>query len=258
MKLLIVGDIVGSPGRAAFRDVVGRLRSAGTVHAVVANAENAAAGSGITADLAEELFKAGADVLTMGDHTWSQKETESLIAREKRLVRPANFAPGCPGRGWTTVQTAQGPLTVMNLVGRVFLAPFDCPFRCVDALLAAIPAGSPIVVDMHAEATSEKVAMGWYLDGRVAVVAGTHTHIQTSDEKLLPKGTAYITDVGMTGPVHSVIGREIEPVLKKFTTGMPSRFEVAKGPATLEGVLVDIDRTTGKPVSITRVRESAR
>jgi len=255
MRVLIVGDIVGSPGRAVFREVVARLRGSGAVHAVVANAENAAAGNGTTGDLADELFKAGADVLTLGDHTWNQKDIETYIAREKRLLRPANFAPACPGRGWVTVPTSQGPLTVINLVGRVFMAPTDCPFRTADALLAAIPGGTPVLVDMHAEATSEKIALGWHLDGRVAAVIGTHTHVQTSDEKLLPKGTAFITDIGMTGPEFSVLGRDVEPVLRKFITGMPARFEVAKGPSVLEGVIIDIDRTTGKAVSIARVRE---
>ena len=257
MRVLVVGDIVGSPGRAVFREVVERLRADGTVHAVVANAENAAAGNGITGDLAEELFQAGADVLTLGDHTWNQKEIESYIAREKRLLRPANFAPACPGRGWATVQTSQGPLTVINLVGRVFMPPVDCPFRTVDALLTAIPGGSSVLVDMHAEATSEKIAMGWHLDGRVSAVLGTHTHVQTSDEKILPNGTAYITDVGMTGPTRSVIGREIDPVLRKFITGMPARLDVAKGHAVLEGAIVDIDRTTLRAVGIVRVREKS-
>ncbi|MFZ4395514.1 MAG: TIGR00282 family metallophosphoesterase [Kiritimatiellia bacterium] len=255
MRVLIVGDIVGSPGRAIFREVVARLRDSGAVHAVVANAENAAAGNGITGDLADELFKAGADVLTLGDHTWNQKDIEAYIAREKRLLRPANFAPVCPGRGWVTVPTSQGPLTVINLVGRVFLPPADCPFRAVDALLSSIPGGTPVLVDLHAEATSEKIAMGWYLDGRVAAVVGTHTHVPTCDEKLLPKGTAYITDIGMTGPMVSVIGREVEPVLRKFTTGMPAKFDVAKGPAALEGVILEIDRITSRAVSIVRVRE---
>ena len=255
MRVLVVGDIVGSPGRAVFREVVARLRASGAVHAVVANAENAAAGNGITGDLADELFKAGADVLTLGDHTWNQKDIETYIAREKRLLRPANFAPSCPGHGWVTVQTSQGPLTVINLMGRVFLPPMDCPFRTVDALLTSIPGGTPVLVDLHAEATSVKIAMGWHLDGRVAAVIGTHTHVQTSDEKLLPKGTAYITDIGMTGPVTSVIGREVEPVLRKFLTGMPSKFDVAKGPAALEGVIIEVDRVTTRAVSIVRVRE---
>ena len=255
MRVLVVGDIVGSPGRAVFREVVARLRATSAVHAVVANAENAAAGNGVTGDLADELFHAGADVLTLGDHTWNQKDIETYIAREKRLLRPANLAPNCPGRGWVTVQTTQGPLTVINLLGRVFLPPADCPFRAVDTLLASIPGGTPVLVDLHAEATSEKIAMGWHLDGRVTAVVGTHTHVQTSDEKLLPKGTAYITDLGMTGPSHSVIGREIEPVLKKFLTGMPSKFDVAKGPAVLEGVIIEIDRVTTRAVGIARVRE---
>lgn len=258
MRVLVVGDIVGSPGRAVFREVVARLRGSGAIHAVVANAENAAAGNGITGELAEELFKAGADVLTMGDHTWNQKDIESYIAREKRLLRPANLAPTCPGRGWVTVATPLGPLTVINLLGRVFLPPADCPFRAADALLAAIPGGTPVLVDLHAEATSEKIAMGLHLDGRVAAVVGTHTHVQTSDEKLLPKGTAYITDLGMTGPVNSVIGREIEPVMRKFLTGMPAKFDVAKGAAVLEGVIIEIDRVTTRAVSITRVREAAK
>lgn len=256
MRVLVVGDIVGSPGRAVFKEVVARLRGSGAVHAVVANAENAAAGNGITGDLADELFKAGADLLTLGDHTWNQKDIETYIAREKRLLRPANFAPSCPGRGWATVQTSQGPLTVINLVGRVFMPPADCPFRTVDALLAAIPGGTPVLVDIHAEATSEKIAMGYHLDGRVAAVIGTHTHVQTSDEKLLPKGTAFLTDLGMTGPALSVLGREIEPVLRKFTTGMPAKFDVAKGSSVLEGAIVEIDRTTSRAVSITRVRET--
>jgi len=255
MRVLLAGDIVGSPGRQAFREIVARLRASGDVHVVVANGENAAAGNGITGDLADELFKAGADVLTLGDHAWNQKDLEPYIAREKRLIRPANFAPACPGRGWTTVQTAQGPLTVINLVGRVFMPPADCPFRTVDALLDAIPKGSPVLVDIHAEATSEKLAMGYHLDGRVTGVVGTHTHVQTSDERLLEKGTAYITDLGMTGPLRSVLGREVDPILKKFITGMPTKFDVARGPSVLEGVIIDIERTTGRAVTITRVRE---
>lgn len=254
MKILFAGDIVGSPGRRIFRTVVKRMRALGEVHVVVANAENAAAGSGITAPLADELFEAGADVLTLGDHVWDQKGTEVLVAQEKRLVRPANLPAGCPGRGWVTVQTALGPLTVISLMGRVFLPPMDNPFTCIDALLTQIPAGGSILVDFHAEATSEKIAMGWHLDGRVTAVLGTHTHVQTSDERLLPKGTAYITDTGMTGPADSVIGREVAPVLKKFLTGMPSRFEVVKGSSVLEGVILDVDRVTGRANSIKRVR----
>jgi len=235
--------------------VVARLRAAGAVHAVVANAENAAAGNGLTASLAEELFGSGADVLTLGDHAWGQKEFEQAIGRDRRLVRPANFAPGCPGQGCTTVQTPLGPLTVINLIGRVFMGPYDCPFRAADLLLKSTPGGVPVVVDFHAEATSEKIAMGRHLDGRVAVLAGTHTHVQTRDARILPGGTAYITDLGMTGPLDGVIGREPDSVLKKFLTGLPARFEVAKGPAVLEGAIVDMDPATLRAASITAVRE---
>lgn len=255
MKILLTGDIVGGPGRRIFRHVVAKLRAAGAIHAVVANAENAAAGNGLTLELAEELFKSGADALTLGDHVWGQKEFEHTIGRDKRIVRPANYPPGCPGQGSATVQTPLGPLSVINLVGRVFMGSSDCPFRTADALLKVLPGGVPVLVDFHAEATSEKIALGLYLDGRAAAVFGTHTHVQTSDARILPHGTAYVTDLGMTGPVNSVIGRETEPVLRKFISGMPSRFEVAKGPAVLEGAIVEIDRATLKATSITLIRE---
>jgi len=259
MKILLVGDIVGGPGRRIFRDVVKRLREENAVHAVVANGENAAAGNGITLALAEELFKAGADAITLGDHVWGQKELESTIASEKRLLRPVNIPAGAPGQGCATVQTAFGPFVVVNLLGRVFMNPMDCPFRAMDAVLKTLPCNVPVIVDFHAEATSEKIAMGYYLDGRVAAVVGTHTHVQTSDAMLLPKGTAYMTDLGMTGPMNSVIGREIAPVLKKFTTGIPAKFEIAGGPSVLEGAILEIDRESGKAVSLTpyRYRESA-
>jgi metallophosphoesterase (TIGR00282 family) len=257
MKVLMVGDIVGSPGRRMFRQTVAKLRADGAVHVVVANAENAAAGNGITRELARELFDAGADVLTMGDHTWGQKDTDQAFAGEKRLVRPANFAPDCPGMGWTVIQSALGPLAILNLVGRVFMPPVDCPFRAADAAFKTLPGGVPVIVDFHAEATSEKIALGLYLDGRVAAVAGSHTHVQTSDACVLPGGTGYITDVGMTGPTGGVIGRESAPVLRKFVTGMPSKFDVSKGLAVLEGVIFEIDGSTLKCLSAVslRVRE---
>jgi metallophosphoesterase (TIGR00282 family) len=259
MKVLMVGDIVGSPGRRMFRQTVAKLRADGAVHVVVANAENAAAGNGITRELARELFDAGADVLTMGDHTWGQKDTDQAFASEKRLVRPANFPPACPGAGWTVVQSPLGPLAVLNLIGRVFMPPppADCPFRSADAALKVIAGGIPVVVDFHAEATSEKIALGLYLDGRVAAVAGSHTHVQTSDACVLPGGTGYITDLGMTGPTGGVIGRESAPVLRKFVTGMPSKFDVSKGLAVLEGVIFEIDGSTLKCLSAVslRVRE---
>ncbi len=254
MKILVVGDIVGSTGRRVFKELVSRLRDENVVQAVVVNGENAAAGNGITLALAAELFKAGADVITLGDHAWGQRELEHTISSEKRLLRPVNVPPGTPGQGHVMVQTAIGSFVAVNLMGRVFMNPADCPFRAMDALLASLPRNVPVIVDFHAEATSEKIAMGYYLDGRVTAVVGTHTHVQTSDAAILPKGTAYITDIGMTGPAHSVIGREIEPVLKKFTTGIPVKFEIAKGPGVLEGAIIDIDRQSGKALSITPYR----
>ena len=258
MQILMVGDIVGKPGRRAFAQVVTRLRQAGGVDFVVANAENAAGGKGLTEDVAGELYAAGADVLTLGDHTWDQKELVNYLEREPRLIRPANFNPGCPGRGMTTVASAGGvPVTVINLVGRVFMSPYECPFRTADALLA--PGRNPAairLVDMHAEATSEKIVIGRYLDGRVSAVVGTHTHVQTSDECLLPGGTAYLTDLGMTGPKDSAIGRDLASVTGMFLTGMPAAFKVARDKLVLEGALIRVEEKTGRARAITRVREA--
>ena len=255
MKVLCTGDVVGEPGRRAFCSIVPALRDKGAVHAVVANAENAAGGRGITSEIADALFAAGADAITLGDHVWDQKGTPEWLAREKRAVRPANCDKECPGRAWTVVQTPVGRLAVTSLLGTVFMNPADNPFRAIDALLAGpLPRDVPLVVDFHAEATSEKIAMGWHLDGRAAALFGTHTHVQTSDARVLPGSTGYITDVGMTGPVDSVIGRSIEPVLQKFLTGMPHKFDVAKGPAALCGVLFDIDCETRKCRSAEAVR----
>jgi metallophosphoesterase (TIGR00282 family) len=251
----MVGDIVGSPGRLAFAQVAARYKADKKVDFIVANAENAAAGKGITPKLADEIFAAGADVLTTGDHVWDQKELPGHLPREPRIVRPANFAPECPGKGWFTAQTPFGPVTVVQLVGRTFMPPNESPFHCVDALLKRPDLGRIILVDIHAEATSEKVAMGWYLDGRVSAVVGTHTHVQTADEQILPKGTGYLTDLGMTGPHDSVIGRDKTSVLQKFITGMPSKFEVATDDVRLNGVLITVDEKTGRTTSIKRVQE---
>jgi len=256
MNILITGDMVGSSGRKIFARVAGQLRRSGAVDFVVANAENVAGGKGITRIIASELLEAGADVLTMGDHMWDQKEIASFLDIEKRLIRPANFAPGCPGRGVVTVETPKGRVTVINLVGRVFMPPMDCPFRAVDALLAREPnMGKVILVDFHAEATSEKMAMGRHLDGRVSAVVGTHTHVQTSDEIILPKKTAYLTDLGMTGPKDSIIGCDYTAVMSRFLTGMPAKFEVAEHNVALEGALIDVDESTGRARKITRIRE---
>lgn len=257
MKILMVGDIVGKPGRRFLAEMVRRWRDAGEADFVVANAENTAGGKGITSRIADELLGAGVDVITLGDHTWDQKEIHAYLDREPRIVRPANFAPGCPGRGWTTVNTGFGPVTVVNLVGRVFMnPPFDCPFRAADAILARKgELGKIILVDMHAEASAEKIVMGRYLDGRVTAVVGTHTHVQTSDDDILPKGTAYLTDLGMTGPKDSAIGRDLESVIGMLLTGMPAKFKVARHRVMLEGLWMDVDRETGKVRSLRRIRE---
>lgn len=257
MRILLVGDIVGSPGRTAFARVAGQMKAGGMVDFVVANAENAAGGRGITPKLVEEILDTGADVLTMGDHVWDQKDLAGHLTRESRIVRPLNFAPECPGKGWVTVKTPFGPVTVVQLVGRTFMPPNDCPFHAVDGLLRkGLELGRIILVDFHAEATSEKNAMGRYLDGRVSVVVGTHTHVQTADEVILPKGTGYITDLGMTGPKDSIIGRETSSIIQKFVTGMPTKFEVATEDVRLDGLLVTIDENTGKTTHIKRVQES--
>lgn len=255
MKILCIGDVVGSPGRRIFASVVPRLRAEGVAHAVVVNGENAAAGRGITPALADELFGAGADAITLGDHVWDQKEAAALLAGDRPVVRPAGFGPDAPGRAWRVVSTPVGRFCVANLLGRVFMNPADNPFDLADALLAGpVPRDVPVLVDFHAEATSEKIAMGWHLDGRVAAVFGTHTHVQTADAQVLPGGTGYITDLGMCGPVRSVIGREVSPVVRKFRTGIPQKFDVAGGPAAMTGCLFDIDPATRLCRAATAVR----
>ena len=257
MKVLMIGDVVGGPGRRMLKRELAKARSDLGVDAVVVNAENCAAGSGITAALAKEIFDAGVDAITLGDHTWGQKEFAGQIGGIENLVRPANFPAECPGRGWCLVVKPTFRFAVVNLEGRVFMNPADCPFKAADRVLAEIPKDIPVFVDFHAEATSEKITMGFYLDGRVTAVVGTHTHVQTSDAMLLPKGTAYMTDLGMTGPYVSSIGRDLKPVTRRFVTGMPSRFEVADGPSTLEGAVITFDPATKKAsdISAFRVRD---
>ncbi len=256
MRVLMIGDIVGAPGRRAVRDVLPRLRRACAPDAVVANAENAAGGQGLTPELADELFRAGVDLLTLGDHVWDQKELQPRLRADRRILRPANLPPECPGAGWTTHPTPAGPLTVLCLLGRVFLPPVAaCPFRAADAILAALPPDRGfVIVEFHAEATSEKAALGWHLDGRVAAVLGSHTHVPTADERILPRGTAFISDVGMTGPADSIIGRDTTSVLSKFLTGMPQRYKVAAGRTVLDAVVVEIN-AAGRAEAIRRHRE---
>lgn len=256
MRILFVGDIVGKPGRKVFAKIAAPMKTAGDVDFIVANAENAAGGRGPSPKVARELFELGADVITLGDHAWDDKDMKTLIVDDKRIVRPANFPAACPGRGFTTISNARGNLTVINLIGRVFMPPlFNCPFEAASSILSSSTGMAAVkIVDFHAEATSEKIAMGRHLEGRVTAVVGTHTHVQTSDEAILDGQTAYITDVGMTGPKDSVIGREVQPVLAKFKTGMPHRFDVASEDVKLEGVLIEADGATGKASMIERIR----
>jgi metallophosphoesterase (TIGR00282 family) len=252
----MVGDIVGKPGRNAFTQVAAQMKSEGRVDFIIANGENAAAGRGPTPEMANALIGAGADVVTLGDHAWDSKEMVAGIDLEERIIRPANFPKGSPGKGFVRVDTPEGPLVVMQLVCRVFMQPnYDCPFQMADRMLKGMLSSDKVIfVDFHGEASSERMAMGRFLDGRVSAVFGTHTHCQTSDETVFDNGTAYITDLGMTGPKDSVLGREVEPVLAKFLTGVPHKFEVAKGKPTLEGAIVDVDMKTGKANSIERIR----
>jgi hypothetical protein len=257
MRVLFLGDIVGRPGCRAVRAVLPRLIDRELIDLVIANCENAVDGAGVDPSSALDLFDAGAHVLTSGNHVWRRKEAIDFLGAESRLIRPANYPSTTPGRGWTLCETADGSsVAVLNLIGRVFMESVDCPFQTADELLPVIRSRAPvIVVDMHAEATSEKMAMGWFLDGRVACVLGTHTHVQTADERLLPAGTAYITDVGMCGPSESVIGVRKEIVLHRFLTKMPVHLEVAGGPVAVQGVIVEIDSERGLAQRIRRVHE---
>lgn len=257
MKIIFLGDIVGSPGREAVKMLLPGLKKEYGLDFAIANAENASGGSGITLQVAEELFASGLDVLTSGDHIWKKKEILELINKEGRILRPVNFPPGSPGSGYAVFKTKKGQsLGVINVNGRVFMEALDCPFRTSRKAQEELSKETKvIIVDIHAEATSEKVALGWFFDGKVSAVLGTHTHIQTADEKILPNGTAYITDVGMTGPYDSVIGRRVEDVLERFLTSIPVRFEVASDNIQLHGVVLDIDEDTGKARSIVRIQK---
>ncbi len=257
LRILFIGDIFGQPGRRMVQEALPVLREQYHPDLVLANAENAAAGFGITPPLVEELLDLGIDVLTSGNHIWDKKEILPYLAdlHDGRLLRPANYPTGAPGRGLVVGRISGGiGYAVINLQGRVFMPTIDCPFRAADALLSQIPAEIKLrIVDLHAEVTSEKMAMGWYLDGRVTAVLGTHTHVPTADETILPQATAYITDTGMTGPYDSVIGMDKRAVIQKFLDQLPTRFEVAKGDVRLCGVLIEAEPETGHARSIQRI-----
>jgi metallophosphoesterase (TIGR00282 family) len=256
MRILILGDVMGRPARRAARDLVPSLIRKEEIDLVIANVENAAGGMGVDIKSAKELSSAGVQVMTSGNHIWKKKEIFSFLDEHENLIRPANFPPGAPGKGWCLWQHNGLCALVINLQGRVFMPNHvDDPFRCVDDILKQRSGLAPVViVDMHAEATSEKYAMGWYLDGRASVVYGTHTHVQTADERILPAGTAYITDVGMCGPFDSVIGMETETVIRGFITQLPRQFEVAQDNIVLQGIIVEVDDQNGKARKIHRLR----
>lgn len=255
MKVVFIGDIVGLIGRDMVFDHIARLRRKYNADVVIANGENAASGRGITKAIFDDLLRAGVDVVTMGNHTWDQKEIYDFIDDTDYLIRPANFSDEAPGKGMTTISKNGVTLSVINLHGRTFLPPHDDPFEKAEKLLEEAHAISPLVfVDFHAEATSEKIAMGWHLDGKASVVVGTHTHVQTADERILPGGTAYLTDAGMTGPYDEILGMKKEDVIYRFKTNLPVRFEVPKkGRGQLNGLYVEIDNQSGKALSVERI-----
>jgi hypothetical protein len=265
VKILFIGDIVGQPGRRAVKEIVPKLRQHYGIHLAIANGENSAGGSGITPATAQEIFAAGVGVITSGDHLWDQKEVVELLQNEKRFLRPLNYPPGTPGQGSAifeihnsrfTIQSSFS-IAVLNLQGRTFMPDLENPFHAARAEVERLRSKTKIIfVDFHAEATSEKIALARMLDGQVSAVIGTHTHVQTADEQIFPGGTAFLTDAGFTGPHDSVIGREIEPIIKRFLTNQPQKFEVAKSRVLLQGAVVEIDNANGKAIKIQRVSEA--
>ena len=259
MRILFIGDIFGRPGREIARQAIPALIERESIDLVVANVENAAAGFGITGDIAETILSYGVDVMTTGNHVWDKKEILEYFPGHPKLLRPANFPPAAPGRGRYLAQTRTGePVGVVNVMGRIFMQPLDDPFAVVLQEIEALRAKTRVIlVDFHAEATSEKIAMGWHLDGRATAVLGTHTHVQTADERILPKGTACLTDAGMTGPHDSIIGVTVEAALGRFLNGLPAKFEAANGPGRLNAVIITADPATGRATAIQRLNMSA-
>jgi hypothetical protein len=260
VKILFIGDIVGEPGRQAVKELLPRLRREREPDLIIANGENSAGGSGITPNTANEIFSAGVDIITSGDHLWDQKEVLALLQGESRFLRPLNYPQGTPGQGSVVYQANnQPPVAIMNLQGRVFMPDLDNPFICARAEVERLRQKTSIIfLDFHAEATSEKAALARMLDGQVSAVVGTHTHVQTADEQIFPGGTAFLSDAGFTGPHESIIGRDIEPVVKRFLTLQPRRFTVATGDVKLQGVVVDINSHTGQAEKIQRISEQLR
>ncbi len=256
MKILFIGDIVGRGGRKAVAELLPRVREERGIDFSLANGENAAGGTGITPKIMNQLFSDGVDIITSGNHLWDKKEIIPVLDKEKRLLRPANYPPGVPGFGSTVAETESGlKIGIINLSGRVFMPALDCPFRTAEREIKKLRKETLlIIVDIHAEATSEKIAMGWFLDGRVSAVVGTHTHVQTADEVILPQGTAYITDIGMTASAKSVIGVKTDLILRRFLTQVPVRFEPAEEDIRLSAVVLDLNPATGKANSIERIR----
>ena len=258
MNILFIGDVVGRPGRNYLSTNLNRLVEENDIDFVIINGENSAGGVGITRSTYDELLSMGADIITLGNHSWAKKEVLEFIEDAERLIRPANYPEGTPGKGYRIVEKAGKRIAVINLCGRVYMDCIDCPFKTIDKILNELKdKADVIIVDFHGEATSEKLAMGWYLDGRVHAVLGTHTHVQTSDERILPGGTAYITDVGMTGPIDSILGVEKEAVIRKFITGMPARFEIAGGEVAVGAVCIQLD-DNNKVISIKRITQNSK
>src|SRR6266852_3607770 len=258
LTILCVGDVFGEPGRRAVQVLLPKLRKQHDVDLAIVNVENSAAGFGVTPQMARAFLEQGVDVMTSGNHIWDKKEIVEHIAKENLLLRPPNFPAGTPGVGYVTVKTGPHKVAVLNLMGRVFMLPIDCPFRKADEIVPELRKETSIIlVDMHCEATSESLAMGWYLDGRASAVVGTHRHVQTADERVLPGGTAYITDLGLTGPTDGVIGVDRDQIIQRFLNQMPVRFETARGPAALQGVVIVVEPDTGRATSIRRLRVPA-
>jgi metallophosphoesterase (TIGR00282 family) len=260
MNIMMIGDIYGQPGRRTAAHYIPLLKEKYNLDLIIANGENSAGGVGITAKVLEELLEMGIDCITTGNHVWDKKEVFDFIDTENNLIRPANYPPGTPGKGYHILSIEDRKVAIINLLGRVFMPPIDCPFRTVNQILSEIKDTCEIIIiDFHAEATSEKLALGYYLDGQVSCIAGTHTHIQTADERILPQGTAYISDIGMVGSLHSILGVDKEPVIKKFLTGLPTKFTVATGSETIFcAVMITIDSYTNKVVHITRIQENLK